>query len=62
MPGDVSVPNNRHANQSYCNKTGSVMVANAGDVWTVFWPMLFGEEPEYERKIPDHELFVEAVR
>jgi len=28
------------------------------DVWTPFWPMLFGEKAEYEKKIPDEELFL----
>jgi len=28
-----------------------------GDIWTPFWPMLFGEKADYERRIPDEELF-----
>lgn len=31
-----------------------------GDIWTVYWPMLFGEPADYQRKVPDHELFSEA--
>lgn len=28
-----------------------------GDIWTIYWPMIFGEAAEYERQIADEELF-----
>jgi hypothetical protein len=36
------------------------MCVPSGDIWTVYWPMLFGEPADYQRKVPDHELFSEA--
>ena len=38
------------------------LYASAGDIWTHFWPMLFGKGPDYQVEIPDHELFSENPR